>query len=400
MVLLDQVVFSGNSFITTLLLTRILDLSNFGIYASVILFIHLVISMLNAIIMQPLQVTISSIKDKKSYVSFSFFLLIVSVIAISILLFIALKLNIPFFKSYNNLTIELLALTFGIVTHDYFRKLFLAKIQVKKAFILDFIVATLHISILTIALLNFEISLSQTLLYLGLGYIPAILLGILFIKPKLITKTITKDYLKSHYHQSKWLLMTAIVQWWSSNLFVVASGVFLGLKMLGVFRFVQSLFGVLNILLQTFENYLLPQTSKLLIKSRNQAKKYIRATSIKTAIPFGGILAILFVFSKPIIVLAGGEEYAPYDYVVKGMAILYFFIFIGYPIRMAIRVLILNKNFFIGYLISFAFSMLSFNYILEKWQLTGVILGLAISQILVISYWFYILQKNNFSLWK
>jgi len=400
MVLLDQVVFSGNSFITTLLLTRILGLSNFGIYASVILFIHLVISMLNAIIMQPLQVTISSIKDKKSYVSFSFFLLIVSVIAISILLFIALKLNIPFFKSYNNLTIELLALTFGIVTHDYFRKLFLAKIQVKKAFILDFIVATLHISILTIALLNFEISLSQTLLYLGLGYIPAILLGILFIKPKLITKTITKDYLKIHYHQSKWLLMTAIVQWWSSNLFVVASGVFLGLKMLGVFRFVQSLFGVLNILLQTFENYLLPQTSKLLVKSRNQAKKYIRATSIKTAIPFGGILAILFVFSKPIIVLAGGEEYAPYDYVVKGMAILYFFIFIGYPIRMAIRVLILNKNFFIGYLISFAFSMLSFNYILEKWQLTGVILGLAISQILVISYWFYILQKNNFSLWK
>lgn len=399
MVLLDQMVFSGNSFLSTILLTKILGISNFGVYASIVLFVYLVISVLNAIIIQPLQVTISKVENQKSYVSFSFYLLAFSALFLGLVIYVTFKLNIPFLSVYNNLSLGILLFTTGMVVQDYMRKLFLARLQILNALITDLLVTILHLSILTTILLNFKIDL-VVIMYLGLAYIPSILLGIFLIKPILVAKAEFISYLKLHYHQSKWLLMTAIIQWWSSNFFVVASGVFLGLEMLGVFRFVQSLFGVLNLLLQTFENYLLPQTARLLVESRVQAKKYIRITSLKTAIPFASILVVLFIFSRPIIVLAGGPEYAPYDYVVKGMAVLYLFIFIGYPIRMAIRALILNKSFFIGYLISFAFSVLSFNFIIERWQLVGVISGLIMSQLLVISYWYYVLHKNNFSLWR
>ena len=131
-----------------------------------------------------------------------------------------------------------------------------------------------------------------------------------------------------------------------------------------------------------------------------QAKAYLKQISLKTAIPFSIVLVLIFVFSEQIIVLAGGAKYSEYAYVVKGMSVLYCFIFLGYPIRMAIRALILNKNFFMGYVLSLGFSLISFNYLLEKWGLIGAIVGLVISQLIVLSYLQFILIKNKFLLWK
>jgi len=67
---------------------------------------------------------------------------------------------------------------------------------------------------------------------------------------------------------------------------------------------------------------------------------------------------------------------------------------------LCIRMLVLNKNFFIGYLLSLAFSLLFFNYFLSNFGLSGAILGLAISQLILIIYWQFVLSKNNFLLWK
>ena len=56
------------------------------------------------------------------------------------------------------------------------------------------------------------------------------------------------------------------------NLFIVTSGVYLGVAALGAFRLVQSLFGILNLVLQTFENYVLPQASVKYNESATKAK--------------------------------------------------------------------------------------------------------------------------------
>ena len=92
--------------------------------------------------------------------------------------------------------------------------------------------------------------------------------------------------------------------------------------------------------------------------------------------------------------------YADFGYVVQGMAALYFVIFIAYPVRMAIRVLVLNNNFFYGYLFALVFSLLSFTFLLETWGLIGAIIGLITSQLILMAYWQYILIQNNFRLWK
>ena len=399
-VLADQTVFSANSFVTTILMARILSPSDFGIYASVVLFIYLIVSALNAIVIQPLQVTLSKINNLSSYISFSFWVQLTLVVIITTLVGLTLGLDLSYLAIYNELGLVIMILTAGFVMHDYFRKLFLAQAKIKKALSIDVITAIIHCGILISSLLVFQLSLYEVMLFLGLGYLPSIIIGIIFIQPGYKEGAEWKLFSTMHYHQSKWLLLTSLVQWWSSNLFVVASGVFLGIKALGAFRLVQSLFGVLNMLLQTFENYALPQASRLLFSSITEAKRYLKQISLKSSILFGFVLSLAFIFSKSIILLAGGEQYVEYSYVVKGMAVLYLFIFIGYPIRMAIRALVLNKHFFLGYIFSLLFSLSSFNFLLDSWNLTGAIIGLIISQIILLSYWQFILINKKFILWK
>jgi hypothetical protein len=82
------------------------------------------------------------------------------------------------------------------------------------------------------------------------------------------------------------------------------------------------------------------------------------------------------------------------------MVILYFFIFLNYPSRIAIKVIVLNKIFFYGYVISFVFSVASFHFFLNYFGLSGAVLGLVFNQLVMFLYWQNQLKKNQFQLWK
>ncbi|MFT5385387.1 MAG: O-antigen/teichoic acid export membrane protein, partial [Saprospiraceae bacterium] len=130
------------------------------------------------------------------------------------------------------------------------------------------------------------------------------------------------------------------------------------------------------------------------------SKIYLWNMSLNGAVVFGSVLSILFMFPVFFIDLAAGESYVEYAFLVKGMAVLYFVIFIGYPTRIAIRMMELNHLFFFGYVISFLFSLLSFNFLLKEWHLWGAIIGLITNQLILISFWQYALLKKQFVLWK
>jgi len=130
---------------------------------------------------------------------------------------------------------------------------------------------------------------------------------------------------------------------------------------------------------------------KMLIK-----QKYLLEITTYGALLFGLLLSFLFVFSNEIIVIAGGNKYESYGYVVKIIAVLYFFIFLSYPVRIVVRIMVLNKIFFIGYLLSFISSLLTFHFLLKYSGLYGAVTGLIINQIIMILYWQNQLRKNNF----
>jgi O-antigen/teichoic acid export membrane protein len=400
LVLADQAAFSGCGFIVTLLLVRLLSPLEFGIYASLLLFIYFIVSMSSAIVIQPLQVTLSKIEDDVDYTSFAFCLQLTIILSFAFCAFLIFNFELEFLSDMPQNPAFIILFGSGFLFHDFFRKLFLAYNIIWKALLIDVLTGIFQLGFLSYAYVYYELSFSDAILILGISYIPGLLVSLYLVKPNVLPRWNWKSYISTHLIQGKWLLMTALLQWWANNLFVIASGVFLGATALGAFRLVQSIFGVLNLLLQTFENYVLPLASRLFQASIEDSKDYLRTMSLRGAIIVGSLLLLLFLFSDFFIVLAAGESYLEYGYLVKGMAVLYFVIFVGYPTRIAIRMMELNHLFFIGYLLTFVFSLLSFQYLLKEWHLWGAVIGLVSNQVILFSFWQYALYKNHFVLWK
>lgn len=394
-ILADQGIFSGASFLTTILIARNLDPVSFGIYSGLLLGLYLAVSILGSLIIQPLQVNVAQAEDQ-SYVSFSFWSQLIMVLLISAVLFVSLN-YLPF---DHGISFRFIPFALGFAFQDYFRKLFLALDKPLNALLTDTLAVAAQLSALIFLLVSGSANLEKTITYLGLAYLPSFLFGLWMLRPLHIELGKWKKYLVSHIKQGRWLLMTVMVQWWAGNLFVVASGLYLGVEALGALRLVQTLFGVLNVLLQTFENYVLPQTARKLSENALTARRYILTTGKKAGLVFMPVLVIIFLFSEYIIVLAGGDAYAGYGYLLRGMAVLYVLIFINQPLRIAIRVLILNRYFLYGYLLSLVFAMISSAYLLSNFGLMGAIAGLAGSQLILIIFWQSVLHAKKFFTWK
>ena len=400
LVLLDQVIYSGCGFLITLLLIRLLSPLQFGIYASLIIVIYFTVNISSALVIQPLQVKLSQIKNQKEYISFAFYFLLLIVFILSIISYIIFSMQISILKNIATDSIIIIAFASAFVTHDFFRKLFLAENKILKALLIDLFSNIFPLVIFTLAYINFEIGLSQVLTIYAVCYIPGIAIAIYIIKPTITLNNEWKNHFQSHIKQGKWLLLTAILQWWSNNLFVIVSGLYLGAAALGAFRFVQSLFGVLNLILQTLENYALPFASRLFQNSAESSKNYLKNMTIKGSVATGIVLTGIFLLSDTIIVLAAGDSYSEYSFLIRGMSILYFIIFLAYPTRIAIRMMSLDHLFFGGYLISFTFSIISFQYLLMQFGLWGALIGLIANQIILFTFWQYSLHKIKFELWK
>jgi O-antigen/teichoic acid export membrane protein len=396
LVFADQATSSGTTFLLTLFLAQKLDNKSFGAFSAIVLVSYLVMSITNALLIQPFQVSISKIMEKKQYQVF----LTYGLFVVSLFLFFLIQFAVFFLALTNEYRMNVYAIScfiLGFIINDFFRKLLLGINKVKIVFAMDFIFLLL---IIIVFCWDETIQLQNTLWTIGLSNLITTLPGVYFIVKNFETPISWKLFLNHHFAQGKWLFSVALLQWCSSNFFVLVSGIYLGIEALGALRLVQSFFGILNVGLQTVENYFLPKVAAIYNENSAKAKKYLIEITAFGAVFFAILLTLFFIFSKEIIVLAGGQKYQNYGYVVRIISVLYFFIFLSYPIRIAIRILVLNKIFFFGYVLSFVSSLLSFHFLLNSFGLYGAVSGLILNQIIMILFWQNQLKKNQFQLWK
>ncbi len=390
-VLADQVIYSGISFILTILIARNLSMDDFGNYSACVLITYLFISAVSAWTTQVFQVA-GDITSK--YISFIFWAqLLIMLLSIAILFIV--NIFFPLISVYSAIYFG-----FGFVMYDFGRKILLTIDKTFACLVLDIIISILSIISFLIFKYHGSENMHELMLYFGWVYSISIFITLYHIKPFTFKKSAYIHYLKIHVTEGKWLFFTAIGQWWAGNLFVVASGVYLGAGALGALRLGQSLFGVLNVLLQTFENYVLPQSAIRMKEHQSTGIAYIKEMNGKLAFLFIPVLLMFFLFSSTIMTIAGGDEYMEYSYVLKGLSVLYIFIFLSQPLRFVLRSLQLNNHFFYAYFISLAFAISTSHFLISKFALSGVITGLIGSQLILITYWAFILQNKNITLWR
>lgn len=401
LMLTDQVLVSGASFATNILLARSLGLSEYGKFSAIILLQMFILSMQQASITGIFQVMFPGF-DQKARIRYSaslifsevFFLLMLSIIAL------IANLAVPVvFASYQPVIIPGLLSIVLFLLQDYLRKVFLTKEQPAKALWIDAITNILQMLALAFVSIFGKLDLALACWIVALTFIPSVTVGVIWLKPGKPDISEIKSTVKLHKAKSGWLLLSALLQWGSGNFFVVAAGWWLGAAALGALRLAQYIYGLLNVLLQAIENYTVPKAASIHAGGKDLGA-YLKIVFKKSLLYIVPLLLLLSVFAKQVLQLAGGADYTQYSYIMYALAFIYLLILTGNPFRVALRVHFMNKYYFTGYLIAAGFSICTARWMILTWNLNGVLAGLFLTQLILVCYWAIILTRKNIIAWK
>ncbi len=390
-VLADQVIVSGSALVTNLLVARALGLAGYGSFAAMGMVQLFLLSLSMAGGSQVYQVLLNQLdrEEQASYTNGVFYGQLILAVSVIFFAVIAFLLPLDYLRQYGSEIIWWGIATALYLLQDFLRKALITQRKGKASLQIDLLTNFLQLIVLASFWYRGALTLQLTWLIVGSTFLPSILLGIWWLRPGTPVPASLHYAWSLHKYKSSWLLGTSIIQWSSGYYFVMAAGWWISASALGALRLAQYLFGLLNVLLQAIENYMLPRVS-----ANRLEPKYWWQLMKKCFLYSGPLLLLLVLFARQIGRLAGGPAFTAYSYVMYGLGIVYLLITAGYPIRIAIRSRQLNKEYFTGYVLAVVFSVVFAPWLLTHWQLYGVLVGLGMTQLIVLLYWIYVLNRK------
>jgi len=401
-VLSDQAAVSGGAFITNLALAKLLGIFAYGSFSAVWLAQMFFLSITMSFSSQIYQVVFPKLNDQEKMMLTTGMLAQQVFTGIMLILLVSL-LNMGFPALFaTHLGIQgnfagfwpILAIVLFLI-QDFLRRTFCTRGEARIAFLIDMLDNGLQVILLLVTWVLHIVSLRNAWAIVAIAYIPGLIIGIYKLQLSPSIASSLKFTFSLQRNKTGWLLGSSLLQWGAGYFFVFAAGWWIGVTALGALRLAQYLFGCINLLLQAIENYTLPHAS-----SKVQARDYWLRLTTKCALIIAPLLILLTVLARPIISLAGGSDFAPFAYVIYGLTITYIIITLGYPVRIAIRSLQMNREYFTAYVLSVGVSLTTAPWLLQHWQLFGVFTGLLMAQLINTGYWLFALYRKKMFIWK
>ena len=395
-VLFDQSLVSGVNFVVSALLARLLGLDQFGLFALAWMVVLFASSLHQALIISPLYTIYPKSEEKEKYLAkltYTQILFSSIVLAITyIIVEVTVHLNPEWGSDYISIIISSAAAIF--VTNDYFRRLMFSIHKAKSALYMDLIGYGLQpISILVLYHFDF-LTLSTALISTSslLG-VSTILAATVFYKGG-----INKDVgtvVKQNWKFSKYLFGTAILQWFTGNMFIVVAGTILGPFAVGAVRMAQNIVGVLHILFLAMEN-IIPLRAAEVMKRYGEKRmlRHIGKSTLYAAVPTLVILASIVISAPILITKIYGAQYLEYKELLYAFTGLYILIFIGTMVRFIIRTKENNRVILVSYVICTLISVATAKPTIELFGIYGVILGLFMTQLITIGIYLFTLKTE------
>ncbi len=402
LVFFDQAMVSGSNFLLGILLVRWIGLDDYGLFAMLWMGVLFALGINQAFVTKPLLSIAPKMEatEQKEYleglhmiqflVSVLFFILGITIYVLS-----------DFF--FDNQVSMLLPAISGIVfcqgLHDFYRKINFVKNNIPKAVLLD---AVLYLGQLigVIVLIFIEKINLETLLYLMLGAnVLSIIIG---LQGQKISIKNYKNILVRHFHFSKWLLGTSILQWLSGNYFIIVGASILGTTAVGAIRMVQNIMGLCHVLFLAMENVVPIEAARQFhAEGENALTKYLTQTTLQLGLGFCLILLTITLFSAEILNALYGVEAVQYSYIIYAYALSYVLVFLGHPFRFFLRTIEKTHPIFIAYVIGAIFSVSCAHLLLNYFEMYGLLFGLFATQFLtLVTYCFFVKNVKTISPFK
>ena len=393
-VLLDQAIVSGGNFMLGILLTRFLGLEQYGIYTLLWMVLLVALSLNHAFITQPLLSLGPQEKNQASYLNHLLWLQIMFATLACGISFLALLfgeflgLSIP----HGNILLVLPLVIFTHLLYDYFRKRYFLQQQFNKALLMDMLLYGIQLIALCFLAFRQMLSVGNCLLVVLVAQTVIVSLGLAQFLKFSIERQGFKSVFFRHLDYSKWLMGTAILQWFSGNFFLIAGAGILGAVAVGVVRMVQNVLGLTHILFLAMENIVPVRAAQQL----NQAGvkpmiQYLKSSTTYASMLVGSVLLGLCLFAPFILKILYGAQYMQHSPIVMAFCGIYVFVFLGYPLRIALRTMEITKPIFIAYVVATIFSLVAAYPMIENWGMSGLLLGFLITQMisLIIYFWYF-----------
>jgi O-antigen/teichoic acid export membrane protein len=385
--LTDQAIVSATNFLTNVMLARFMGLREFGIFVLAWMSVLFVNSLQNALIVSPMM----SIgpkqeeKDRPSYFGAVVFQEIVLVTFCFVLVFVALKTSSSIFRhaDLQHLALPLAVSAIAYQMQDFLRRYFFATLQSRRALADDALSYPTQLPILFLLHRAGHLNSATALWVMAGTSILGLVAGWFWMERLEFHWDWIKEISRRHWRVSRWLTASAILQWTSGNLFVLAAPVYYGAAAAGVLKASQNLMGVTHVWFQGLDNVVPVETARRLrVGGVHAMLAYTRSILVK----WGGLTllfaAIMAVAPGFWLRLLYGPEMVQYGYVLRLYALLYVMVFLGGPLRAGLQALEFTVPIFWSYLAMTAFAF-SFAVPMAKWLgLSGTMLGLIATQIL------------------
>ena len=395
----DQAVVSGFSFLSSVVLARYLGIQGFGVYSIAWLGVMVASSINQPFIISPMQ-TLSgkkSLEEQKEYLQALVFKQLFFAGIMGFLSFIAVVVMSFFLHEWKVQSIILAfpLAVFSFVLQDFFRRYFFVIGKPFKSLIIDVIAYG------GVLLSSFAIHFVRTmdaqfvLLLTAVFFLYASLTGLWSMEQLKFNPKKIKAVILEHWDFSKWLTATALLQWFSGNLFIIAAGAILGPRAVGATRMAQNIVGITHVLFLAMENIIPVRAASFQRDGGNEKMfGYLWKFTLQMGMITLTLLALISIFSKQIIMAFYGSEFVEYQYLLVAFCILYVIIFIGYPLRYAIRTLERTRLIFVSFIASSIFSVLTAYPIIKAFGLTGVIIGLMLTQLITLGIYLFSLRND------
>lgn len=385
--LTDQAIVSASNFLTSVILLRFMGIREFGVFTLAWMSVLFVNSIQSALIVTPMMSIGPKQKeqDRPSYFGAVVFQELVLVSFCFVLVFVALKVSDQFFPhaGLQLLALPLAVSAFAYQMQDFIRRYFFSTVQGRFALADDAISYLPQLPILFLLYYAGHLNSATALWAMAGTSILGLSVGWMWVEPLDFNWEWIKAISLRHWKLSRWLGASALLQWTSSNLFVIAAPIYYGAAAAGVLKASQNLMGVTNIWYQGLDNVVPAESARRL----NEAGVRSMLAYTKSILVKWGMLTLLF--ATVISAIPGfwlrlmyGPAMAPYGYILRLYVLLTVLAFLNGPLRAGLQALEFTVPIFWSYLATTAFAFAFAVPLAKHLGMGGALLGLLGSQIM------------------